>query len=50
LKAITSLGNTGSIGFHCRLGFDAQIVDDYNGPVQAMVVFHRVLPFDAVQP
>ncbi|MEK8174543.1 GNAT family N-acetyltransferase [Streptomyces sp. M19] len=50
LKAITSLGNTGSIAFHRRLGFDAKIVDDYNGPGQAMVVFHRVLPFDAVQP
>ncbi|WP_377266965.1 GNAT family N-acetyltransferase [Peterkaempfera sp. SMS 1(5)a] len=50
LKAITSLGNTGSIAFHRRLGFDAEIVDDYNGPGQAVVVFHRVLPFDAVQP
>jgi GNAT superfamily N-acetyltransferase len=50
LKAITSLGNTGSIAFHRRLGFDAKIVDDYNGPGQAMVVFHRVLPLDAVQP
>ncbi|WP_405551532.1 GNAT family N-acetyltransferase [Streptomyces sp. NBC_01171] len=50
LKAITSLGNTGSIAFHRRLGFDVKTVDDYNGPGQAMVVFHRVLPFDAVQP
>ncbi|MFJ9825262.1 GNAT family N-acetyltransferase [Streptomyces sp. NPDC101160] len=50
LKAITSLGNTGSIAFHRRLGFDAKTVDDYNGPGQAMVVFHRVLPFDAMQP
>jgi GNAT superfamily N-acetyltransferase len=50
LKAITSLGNTGSIAFHRRLGFDVQTVDDYNGPGQAMVVFHRVLPFGEVQP
>ncbi|MFJ4620689.1 GNAT family N-acetyltransferase [Streptomyces sp. NPDC088812] len=50
LKAITSLGNTGSIAFHRRLGFDAKTVDDYNGPGQAMVVFDRVLPFDAAQP
>ncbi|MGW2090419.1 N-acetyltransferase family protein [Streptomyces sp. NPDC001880] len=45
LKAITSLGNADSIAFHRRLGFDATVVDDYNGPGQAMVVFHRVLPF-----
>jgi GNAT superfamily N-acetyltransferase len=50
LKAITSPGNTGSIAFHRRLGFDAKTVDDYNGPGQAMVVFHRALPFDAAQP
>ncbi|MEV6166365.1 GNAT family N-acetyltransferase [Streptomyces sp. NPDC052052] len=50
LKAITSLGNTGSIAFHRRLGFDARTVDDYNGPGQAMVVLHRSLPFDAVRP
>ncbi|MFF7965386.1 GNAT family N-acetyltransferase [Streptomyces sp. NPDC007903] len=50
LKAITSLGNTGSIAFHRRLGFDVKTVDDYNGPGQAMVTFHRMLPFDAVQP
>lgn len=37
--------------FHRRLGFDAKAVDDFNGPGQAtMIVFHRVLPFDAVQP
>ncbi|MFD0338036.1 GNAT family N-acetyltransferase [Streptomyces sp. NPDC127117] len=47
LKAITSIGNTGSIAFHRRLGFDTKIVDDYNGPGRAMVVFHRALPFDA---
>ncbi|MGW2827391.1 N-acetyltransferase family protein [Streptomyces sp. NPDC001443] len=50
LKAITSPGNTGSIAFHRRLGFDAQTVDDYNGPGRTMVVFRRALPFDAVRP
>ncbi|MFI9809030.1 GNAT family N-acetyltransferase [Streptomyces sp. NPDC052301] len=50
LKAITSVGNTGSIAFHRRLGFDAETVDDYNGPGQAMVVFRRDLPFDAPHP
>lgn len=45
LKALTSLGNTTSIAFHRSLGFDAEIVDDYNGPDQARVVFRRVLPF-----
>ncbi|MFI6981266.1 GNAT family N-acetyltransferase [Embleya sp. NPDC050154] len=47
LKAITSVGNTGSIAFHRSLGFEARIVDDYNGPDQRMAVFHRDLPFDA---
>lgn len=50
LKAITSVGNTGSIAFHRRLGFDVKIVDDYNGPGQARAVFRRVLPFDAARP
>lgn len=44
LKAITSIGNTGSIAFHRSLGFDAKIVDDYNGPGRAMAVFRRDLP------
>lgn len=47
LKAVTSVGNTRSIAFHRRLGFDVEIVDDYNGPGQAMAVFHRALPFGA---
>ena len=48
LKAITSLGNTGSVAFHHSLGFDSSTVEDYNGPGQPMVVFHRALPLDAV--
>lgn len=47
LKAITSIGNTGSIAFHRSLGFDAEVIDDYNGPGRAMAVFHRGLPLDA---
>ncbi|MFJ6463983.1 GNAT family N-acetyltransferase [Streptomyces sp. NPDC091387] len=50
LKAITSPGNTGSIAFHRRLGFDAETVEDYDGPGRTMVVFHRPLPFDTAQP
>ncbi|MFB7996240.1 GNAT family N-acetyltransferase [Streptomyces sp. NPDC056002] len=50
LKAITSTENTGSIAFHRSLGFDAKIVDDYNGPGQAMVVFHRDLPLNVSWP
>ncbi|MFJ8000727.1 GNAT family N-acetyltransferase [Streptomyces sp. NPDC096310] len=44
LKAITSVGNTGSIAFHRRLGFTVGIVDDHDGPGRPMAVFHRVLP------
>jgi GNAT superfamily N-acetyltransferase len=47
LKAITSVGNAGSIAFHRTLGFDAQIVEDYNGPERPMAVFHRDLPLPA---
>ncbi|MGW2531200.1 N-acetyltransferase family protein [Streptomyces sp. NPDC001595] len=44
LKAITSVGNAGSIAFHRGLGFDARTVEDYNGPGRPMVVFERPLP------
>ncbi|GGX18446.1 hypothetical protein GCM10010383_55560 [Streptomyces lomondensis] len=44
LKAITSVGNAGSIAFHSSLGFRAQVVEDYNGPGHPMVVFGRPLP------
>ncbi|MEU1457079.1 GNAT family N-acetyltransferase [Streptomyces avermitilis] len=46
LKAIASIGNTGSITFHRSLGFDMEIVDDYDGPGRTMAVFRRVLPLD----
>ncbi|MEU1801173.1 GNAT family N-acetyltransferase [Streptomyces sp. NPDC019937] len=50
LKAITSVENTGSIAFHRSLGFDAKVVDDYNGPGRPMAVFHRDLPLDVPRP
>ncbi|MER8014512.1 GNAT family N-acetyltransferase [Streptomyces griseoluteus] len=46
LKAVTSVGNTGSIAFHRSLGFEAEVVDDYDGHGRAMAVFHRDLPLD----
>jgi GNAT superfamily N-acetyltransferase len=44
LKAITSVGNAGSIAFHRALGFDARVVEDYNGPGRTRVVFTRDMP------
>lgn len=43
LKAITSVGNEGSVSFHRSLGFDVRVEADYNGPGQPMVVFTRAL-------
>lgn len=43
LKAITSVGNKGSIAFHRALGFDARVEEDYDGPGRPMVVFTREL-------
>ncbi|MET9835380.1 GNAT family N-acetyltransferase [Streptomyces sp. NPDC006385] len=43
LKAITSLGNKGSLAFHHSLGFDARVEEDYDGPGRPMVVFTRDL-------
>ncbi|MEU3600251.1 GNAT family N-acetyltransferase [Streptomyces sp. NPDC006798] len=44
LKAITAITNTRSIEFHRGLGFDAEFVDDYDGPGRTMTVFRRDLP------
>ncbi|MEU6349092.1 GNAT family N-acetyltransferase [Streptomyces sp. NPDC047072] len=44
LKAITSVTNEGSIAFHRSLGFDARVVEDYDGPGNPRVVFTRDLP------
>jgi ribosomal protein S18 acetylase RimI-like enzyme len=45
LKAITSVTNTGSVGFHRRLGFDVRQVEGYNGPGVPMMVMTRPLPW-----
>jgi ribosomal protein S18 acetylase RimI-like enzyme len=45
LKAITSVTNTGSVGFHRRLGFDVRQVEDYDGPGVPMMVMTRSLPW-----
>ncbi|MET9908168.1 GNAT family N-acetyltransferase [Streptomyces sp. NPDC006476] len=43
LKAITSVGNEGSIAFHRSLGFGVRVEEEYNGPGQPRVVFTRAL-------
>ncbi len=43
LKAITSPNNRSSIAFHERLGFEARVVADYNGPGVDRVVFTKDL-------
>ena len=43
LKAITSVTNEGSMAFHRTLGFDARVVEDYDGPGRPRVVFTRDL-------
>ncbi|GAA2447442.1 GNAT family N-acetyltransferase [Streptomyces sp. NPDC051041] len=44
LKAVTSVGNTGSLAFHRSLGFGTRVVEDYHGPGRPMAVFERPLP------
>lgn len=39
VEAVTTLGNTGSIAFHRRLGFTAETVVDYAGPGLDRVLF-----------
>lgn len=39
VQAITTTGNTGSIAFHGRLGFTAEVMDDYAGPGQPRMLF-----------
>ncbi len=39
VHCVTSPGNTGSQAFHRRLGFDARIQEDYDGPGLDRVVF-----------
>ncbi|MFE3261445.1 GNAT family N-acetyltransferase [Nocardia sp. NPDC059091] len=40
IRAITSLGNSGSVAFHRALGFTVDgPVEDYNGPGRSMMTF-----------
>lgn len=43
LKAITTLGNEGSIAFHKALGWSVTFVEDYAGPARPRVVFQKDL-------
>mgnify|MGYP000850508320 CR=1 FL=1 len=43
MKAITTLGNEGSIRFHASLGWKVEELDDYAGPGRKRVVFTRDL-------
>jgi ribosomal protein S18 acetylase RimI-like enzyme len=43
LKAITTVGNEGSIRFHEALGFERRTEPDYAGPGRARVVFTKDL-------
>jgi hypothetical protein len=39
--------NTGSVGFHRRLGFEAERVGDDDGRGKPMMVMTRPLPWDS---
>jgi GNAT superfamily N-acetyltransferase len=43
MKAITTIGNEGSIRFHEALGWQADKVDDYAGPGRTRLVFSKQL-------
>lgn len=43
LKAITNVGNDGSVEFHRALGFDVEEESDYAGPGRARIVFRKEL-------
>jgi GNAT superfamily N-acetyltransferase len=43
MKAITTLGNAGSIQFHLALGWETLEIQDYAGPGRARMVFARKL-------
>jgi L-amino acid N-acyltransferase YncA len=44
-KAITSVANSGSVGFHRRLGFEAERIEDYDGRGKPMIIMTRPLPW-----
>jgi ribosomal protein S18 acetylase RimI-like enzyme len=43
VEAITTPQNQGSVAFHARLGFAAELVPDYAGPGQDRVLLQRAL-------
>ena len=43
VKAITTLGNEGSLRFHRSIGWDAHEVADYAGPSMPRIVFTKTL-------
>lgn len=43
VKAITTLGNEGSLRFHRAIGWDAHEVADYAGPGMPRIVFSKTL-------
>jgi GNAT superfamily N-acetyltransferase len=43
MKAITTLGNEGSIAFHLAVGWDTQEIDDYAGEGRKRLVFTKTL-------
>jgi GNAT superfamily N-acetyltransferase len=43
LKAITTLGNEGSVAFHQSLGWSMAEVEDYAGPGRQRIVFSKAL-------
>jgi GNAT superfamily N-acetyltransferase len=43
LKAITTLGNDGSVRFHEALGWSVAEVEDYAGPGRTRIVFEKEL-------
>jgi ribosomal protein S18 acetylase RimI-like enzyme len=47
LKAITNVGNEGSIDFHRALGFDVAESPDYAGTSRARIVFTKALVLPA---
>jgi len=43
LKAITTMGDEGSVRFHLALGWNVREVADYAGPGRARLLFHKRL-------
>jgi hypothetical protein len=43
MKAITTLGNDGSVRFHQALGWHSERIEEYAGPGRARVVFTKSL-------